>query len=106
VTNEDLAQATAAVVRVGDARGFIIEHAGKRLVVTAAHCLPRVPEPHPARYIWENTFEKLLGSLDIRRSTLRWKRCLQPTAVLGLPIQSPGHTQRIASIPSLHSSPQ
>jgi hypothetical protein len=64
MTPEELAEAAAAVVRVGDGRGFIIAHGHRRLVVTAAHCLPRVPEPMPARYLWECTFEKLLGPLD------------------------------------------
>jgi hypothetical protein len=55
---------TDAVIRVGDGRGFIIAHDDQRLVVTAAHCLPRIPEPMPARHLWECTFLNLLGALD------------------------------------------
>jgi hypothetical protein len=37
-----------ALLRVGDGRGFVIEiESHGRLVVTAAHCLPRTPDPHP-----------------------------------------------------------
>jgi hypothetical protein len=53
-----------AVVRVGHGRGFIVEaadcHIG-RLVITAAHCLPRLPPAHPARSLKERTCKKLLG---------------------------------------------
>ena len=37
-------KAKAAVITVGEARGFVIEHGHDRLVVTAAHCLPRNDE--------------------------------------------------------------
>ena len=32
---------TNAVIRVGDGRGFIVEHDGHRYVITASHCLTR-----------------------------------------------------------------
>src|SRR5262249_25960222 len=35
---------TAGVITAGDGRGFVVEGAGERLVVTAAHC-PRSPPP-------------------------------------------------------------
>lgn len=31
---------TQAVVRVGDGRGFVVEHRHQRFILTAAHCLP------------------------------------------------------------------
>jgi hypothetical protein len=58
----------AAVLKVGDGRGFVVSrlpHQGikERVVVTAAHCLPFLPPPHPARYLHEHTYERLLGAL-------------------------------------------
>jgi hypothetical protein len=63
---------------VATPRGFIIkylekvrQHPGirlrkflpRRLIVTAAHCLPEFPPAHAASHTYERTF-KLLGSLD------------------------------------------
>jgi hypothetical protein len=47
------------LITVGAGRGFLVEHDGQRLVITAAHCLPQIPEPMPARYAHENTFALL-----------------------------------------------
>jgi hypothetical protein len=33
----------SGVITVGHGRGFVIEGAGERLVITAAHCLPSLP---------------------------------------------------------------
>jgi hypothetical protein len=39
---------SGAVIAVGSGRGFLIKNAvGDLLVVTAAHCLPSMPVPHP-----------------------------------------------------------
>ena len=63
----DLEQARKAVVRVGDGRGFIVETGNaklpRRLVITAAHCLPFFPEPNPAGYLEERTYGSLLGPI-------------------------------------------
>jgi hypothetical protein len=59
--------ATKAIVRVGDGRGFIVEIQERftgRLVITAAHCLPHLPPAHPGAYREEITYGKLLGPLD------------------------------------------
>jgi hypothetical protein len=57
--------ATQAVVRVGRrGRGFLIAQGGRRFVVTAAHCLPRLPKVgRRHRYL------ALLGRLDGARLT-------------------------------------
>ena len=39
---------TAGVITVGSARGFVVEAAGERLVITAAHCLPSLPPAMPS----------------------------------------------------------
>jgi hypothetical protein len=79
-----------AVITVGKGRGFLIEHEHQRLVITAAHCLPRrkVPPPHPARYNHECTFP-LLAPLSKRRTAI-WAEVLfvdpvADIAVLGEP---------------------
>ena len=92
-----------AVLRVGDGRGFVVErrsHLGwnERIVITAAHCLPRLPPPyehllqlptpHPARYLDEETYQHLLGPLGIEPTV--WATCLfldpvADIAVLGSP---------------------
>jgi hypothetical protein len=85
----------SAVVRVGDGRGFVVRHAGKRLVLTAAHCLPRdadgnvrMPPPHPCSYLGERTYTVLLGPLGAE--TTVWAECLfvnpiADIAILGCP---------------------
>jgi hypothetical protein len=61
----------------------------QRLVITAGHCLPRLPPSHTASYIWERTYERLLGPLDAKEPTV-WAECLfvdpiADLAVLGVP---------------------
>lgn len=77
--------ARRAVITVGDGRGFVIQVAernpnregiklmGKlrrprpwvkrRLVVTASHCLPKLPPAHPGAFRQERTYNALLGPL-------------------------------------------
>lgn len=82
------------VLKVGEGRGFIIRHRVKippssspthssaqwksfvdyRLVVTAAHCLPKLPPAHAAAVNSDKTY-KLLGSLDGSKSGI-WAECL------------------------------
>jgi hypothetical protein len=79
-----------AVIAVGTGRGFIIQdQAGyRRVVITAAHCLPHLPPAHPASYLSERTYEKLLGVVGKTRSV--WAECLfadpvADIAVIGSP---------------------
>jgi hypothetical protein len=81
---------TTAVVTVGEGgRGFIV--AGPRyskLVITAAHCLPRFPPAHAASYVEERTYASLLGPLG--ETPTVWAECLfadpiADIAVLGEP---------------------
>jgi hypothetical protein len=51
-----------AIITVGDGRGFLVAHASwPHRVITAAHCLPRLPPAHPS--IKPHYFN-LLGPLD------------------------------------------
>src|SRR5262249_44463616 len=74
-----------AVVTVGDARGFIIEHTQHRLVVTAAHCLPKLPPAHPASYNHERTWKLLapLGEKPAVRTECLFVDPIADIAVLG-----------------------
>src|SRR5262245_44910083 len=66
--NPDLA---GAVIRVGHGRGFVVKSprgVHERLVITAAHCLPRFIAAQPARYEEERTYRKLLAPLGARPS--------------------------------------
>src|SRR6266704_2337028 len=38
----------SGVITVGHGRGFVVEGAGERLVITAAHCLPSLPPAGPS----------------------------------------------------------
>ena len=93
---------TKSLVRVGDGRGFVVEEKRglclypKRFVVTAVHCLPRIPKP-PGRQesLWEETLPDVLGRLGRARPRI-WAECLfidqvGDIAVLGSPDnQEPG----------------
>ncbi len=94
---------TKSVVRVGGGRGFIIQHRqelppfrGQRLfrhdrfVITAAHCLPRLPPCHGMSYLTrERTYARLLGPLGGSKPKV-WTECvfadpIADIAVLGSP---------------------
>jgi hypothetical protein len=78
-----------AIIRVGGGRGFVVEdNQARRLVVTAAHCLPRLPPAVPALDLQQKTYEKLLGRLDAKPTV--WCECVfvdpvADIAVLGCP---------------------
>jgi len=76
-----------SVIAVGAGRGFLVEHDDQRLVITAAHCLPQVPEPMPARYAQENTFPLLapLGKEPSVWAEIIFCDVITDIAVLGEP---------------------
>ena len=65
----------AAIVTVGGGRGFLVEARARRLVVTAAHCLPQLPPAHAASYSAQRTYRKLLGPVGAGAPTI-WAECL------------------------------
>jgi hypothetical protein len=71
---------TAAVVTVGDGRGFVVDVVGvvgvhrERYVLTVAHCLPQLPSAHPGRYTEEQTFSNMLAPLGDDPTV--WATCL------------------------------
>jgi hypothetical protein len=83
---------SACVVKVGGGRGFIIEQCirvnrrrigklrlqpfvDRRLVVTAAHCLPHLPPADQGSHAYERTYKDLLSSLDGAKKNV-WAECL------------------------------
>lgn len=70
MTGKDLAGIKTALVCVGDGRGFVVEAGQRRLVITAAHCLPFLPPAHPASYEEERTYPKLLSPLGAARRSV------------------------------------
>ena len=89
----------SCIVRVGAGRGFIVEHRVKmprpfrpfidrRLVITAAHCLPGFQAAHAAGHTAERTYQELLGVLNEKPTV--WAECLfvdpiADVAILGEP---------------------
>jgi hypothetical protein len=63
------------VVRVGDGRGFVVS-AGEydRYVITAAHCLPKHPEPHLANDANELTYA-IIGPVGRKKPTISAGLC-------------------------------
>jgi hypothetical protein len=91
--SHDANRLTRGVVRVGDGRGFVARCQSYQgledlIVITAAHCLPHFPPCHPAMYLEEKTYQRLLGPLG--SEPMVWAECLfadpiADIAVLGSP---------------------
>jgi hypothetical protein len=93
----NLDAAKQAVVVVGDGRGFIVEAGYRRLVITAAHCLPHFPPCCGASHLHERTYEGLLGQLGAEPKV--WAECrfadpIADVAVLGSPQTAFAHRDR------------
>ena len=81
-------EATRGIVRVGDGRGFAVEGAYERFIVTAAQCLPFLPPCGSISHVHERTYQSLIGQLG-GECTI-WGECLfvdpiGDIAVLGSP---------------------
>ena len=103
----------SCVIKVGQGRGFVIAHRRKlskppglrlpglrlrafvddRLVITAAHCLPKFPRAYSAEFCELRTYRNLLGSLANNRNGKKNDVCAEclfadpiaDIAVLGCP---------------------
>ena len=87
-SSEAYAALTQAILRVGDGRGFAVNLEHQYSVITAAHCLPKLPRCHPGDYYAERTSQALLGPLGAEPTV--WAECLfadpiADIAVLGMP---------------------
>ena len=85
----DSNQARDAIVRVGQGRGCLLAlKSESRIVLTAAHCLPALPQPHPFSYTHERTFDALLGLLETAERVAAECLYVDPIAdlaVVGMP---------------------
>lgn len=100
----DLQNWSQSLVKVGDGRGFIVGPEHGRMVVTAAHCLPRLPEPRADPHL------QLLGPLG--GAATIWAEMLfvdpiSDLAVLGVPDpqeraeQAEGYEELTSAAPAL-----
>lgn len=67
----------AAVVTVGDGRGFVVDagsHSVGRIIITAAHCLPHLPPCIAASYTEERTYANLVGPIGAEPHV--WAQCV------------------------------
>jgi len=81
----------SGVITVGPGRGFIVEGAGERLVITAAHCLPSLPPAGPSFRLVARTFGPLLalrGEEPCAWAVCRFVHPIADIAVLGSPDNS------------------
>jgi hypothetical protein len=81
-------KSNGTILTVGDGRGFVVEHKYERLIVTAAHCMPKLPPADRAAYEWEFCYPKLLGALGKKPSVMAQCVFVNPVddvAVLGSP---------------------
>jgi Trypsin-like peptidase domain len=79
---------TSGVITVGHGRGFVVESAGERLVITAAHCLPSLPPALSAFGPAARTYGPLLARRGEEPRTWAVCRFVDPIAdiaVLGSP---------------------
>ena len=76
-----------SILRVGDGRGFVVKCGWDRVVITAAHCLPSLPEAHSAAAYYDRTY-KLLAPLGDEPSVMAECFFVDPIAdiaILGTP---------------------
>ncbi|WP_161494829.1 trypsin-like peptidase domain-containing protein [Bradyrhizobium canariense] len=88
---------TAAVVAVGDGRGFVVEtqeRLVRRLVVTAAHCLPKFPPSAAISFTEERTYPELIGALG--EGPTIWAECLFVDPIGDIALLGPVDNQALA----------
>jgi hypothetical protein len=94
--------ARRAIVTVGTGRGFVIECADDRLIITAAHCLGDSLLCHPLPDPKERIYKSLIGLLGNATPTKASKACaecrfadpISDIAVLGPPDILPGEADK------------
>jgi hypothetical protein len=78
----------SGVITVGQGGGFVVEGAGERLVITAAHCLPSLPPALPSFGLEARTYGPLLarrGEEPRAWAVCRFVDPIADIAVLGSP---------------------
>jgi hypothetical protein len=97
----------SSVIKVGHGRGFIVERfvpfrfgrktqiSRSRVVITAAHCLPRLPPAHVAAYNAERSYANLLGRLADKKNSV-WAYCMFVDPVSDIAILGPVDDQELS----------
>ena len=78
----------AGVITVGSGRGFVVEGAGERFVITVAHCLPSIPPAETSAEPGERIYGPLLARLGeepCAGAVCRFVDPIADIAVLGAP---------------------
>ena len=89
--------ASEAFVKVGGGRGFLVAAPHHSVwVVTAAHCLWRLPPAHPASYTAERTYARLLGPWGKRKPSV-FAECLFVDPVADLAVLSEPDSQDLSA---------
>jgi len=91
-------KATRSVLTVGKGgRGFVVKHGrgrrSRRIVVTAAHCLPTVPPAREGKLIGDVSYAKILGPLGEELTASA--KCLFADPVSDLALLGPPDTQAL-----------
>jgi len=89
-----IGDAGPVVVKVDGGRGFVIETESARLVVTAAHCLPRFPPRASISDTADRTYGRLLGAVG-KRSRV-WAECLFVDPVADIAVFGSPDNQELA----------
>lgn len=99
MTDQQL-QTAMAVIAVGEGRGFVVTapvaHGHDRVVVTAAHCLPRLPPAASIAEQQERTYRDLLSLLDQPARNV-WAECLFVDPVADIAVLGPPDRQALPS---------
>jgi hypothetical protein len=80
-------RADRATVVVGRGRGFVVDRAGARLVITAAACLPHLPSSNIDPFVDQRSFSNLLAPL--RGQPCVCAQCLFVDPVSNLAVMGP-----------------
>jgi hypothetical protein len=86
----DASTISKSLVRVGNGRGFVVEEKvglRRRLVITAAHCLPAIPALRGEGDDCAETFRDLIGPLGTKTSV--WTECLSVDPIADIAVLGP-----------------
>lgn len=95
-----MTDAAKCILRVGKGRGFVIAANSRRLVVTAAHCLPKLPPAASISHISERTYRNLLGAIGKRRNV--WAECVFVDPVADIAVLDSPHDQEFSEKADLY----
>jgi hypothetical protein len=92
-----LADAGTAVLTVGEGRGFLVSVGYDTVVITAAHCLPHLPPPHPWSSTEERMYERLLGPVGEPPSVSAECLFVDPIEDVALLVEHVEHDDQVRS---------